>query len=418
MRAQRHLTAAAAVLLALGTGAGSAVVGVVTAPPAYAAERSVPCRSVATVDDAGVKSVDLSYPDPYDEMRIADAQRAVGRTPGSGVTVAVLDSGIWPGVAAHVLRPSFKPSQTPGKYYHGTTVAGLIAGKATGGAPGGIAPGATLIDLPVSTAPQTGDEEPAVSRPSVEAALQYLNATRSKYSHLVVNLSLEFDTGSPVLQREIRRLVRSGAIVVAAAGNRTESDETTSPTPSAGPEDARDQVFPAAYPGVVAVGATLTEGMSGDVSQYVVPNSATDVAAPPVGAHSYTLTGRPCIVDEPTTSWSTAEVSGVLALLASAYPKASAGEIVDRLLRTASGREDVPGRYTGAGVVQAYDAVTRPLDDGRTAAPAPVARAHLGRPERDVLRGTRHAALWWGLVGGGALVLGLVLRPLLSRRRR
>ena len=36
----------------------------------------------------------------------------------------------------------------------------------------------------------------------------------------------------------------------------------------------------------------------------------------------------------------------------------------------------------------------------------------------DVLASTRENAVWWGLVGGGTLLLALVLRPVLARRRR
>ena len=37
--------------------------------------------------------------------------------------------------------------------------------------------------------------------------------------------------------------------------------------------------------------------------------------------------------------------------------------------------------------------------------------------EPDVLESTRRDAVWWGLFGGGALVVALLLRPVLSRRR-
>jgi membrane-anchored mycosin MYCP len=37
---------------------------------------------------------------------------------------------------------------------------------------------------------------------------------------------------------------------------------------------------------------------------------------------------------------------------------------------------------------------------------------------KDVLASTRKNAVWWGLVGGGVLLLALVLRPVLARRRR
>ena len=36
----------------------------------------------------------------------------------------------------------------------------------------------------------------------------------------------------------------------------------------------------------------------------------------------------------------------------------------------------------------------------------------------DVLAATRRHAVWWGLLGGGALLVAVVLRPVLSRRSR
>ncbi|MEX0427934.1 S8 family serine peptidase [Nocardioides sp. DS6] len=414
MRAPVVLTA----LAVLSGGLGGAL-PVVTGSPAYAASTPVACRAVATPDDIGREAEEstVRYPDPFAEMGIAEAATAVrGRRPGAGVTVAVVDSGIDPrGFVVAPRRITFGGSQAAGKYFHGTTVAGLIAGRKGGGSPGGIAPGVTLLDMPVYRAPSEEDGDGEVVPSAVVGALTYLNDHLHDYPLLIVNLSLELDRGSPELRRQVERLVKRGAVVVAASGNRPSDDG--SPAPYVGDEDARARVYPAAYPGVVAVGAVVTEGSPGDATAYVVANSRTDVVAPTYGARSVTLGGRSCVVDEVATSWSTAEVSGALALLASADPHATGRELVDRLVRTASGRPDVRGVFTGAGVVQAYDAVTRPLDKAGVASPGPVAEAHVVPPERDVLHGTRHATIWWGLIGGGALLLGLVLRPLLSRRR-
>ena len=95
---------------------------------------------------------------------------------------------------------------------------------------------------------------------------------------------------------------------------------------------------------------------------------------------------------------------------------------VSRLLLTADGRADMPDRLAGAGDVQVYDALTRPLalDESGAAeqtAPEPDTQVYAApEPEPDVLASTRHDAVWWGLLGGGALLLALVLRPVLARR--
>jgi membrane-anchored mycosin MYCP len=112
-----------------------------------------------------------------------------------------------------------------------------------------------------------------------------------------------------------------------------------------------------------------------------------------------------------------------MALLRSAYPKESAAQLIARLEDTASGRPDVRTDFAGAGVVQADQALSRPL----TLSPSGVAsvptvpraddKASVPPPAPDALAGTRHLSVWWGLLGGGALLLALVLRPVLSRRR-
>ena len=76
---------------------------------------------------------------------------------------------------------------------------------------------------------------------------------------------------------------------------------------------------------------------------------------------SYSLRGESCVLTDPATSYAAAEVSGVLALLQSAYDESVAAS-VRRLLTTANGRPDIPNTLVGAGEVQAMDALTRPME--------------------------------------------------------
>jgi hypothetical protein len=76
----------------------------------------------------------------------------------------------------------------------------------------------------------------------------------------------------------------------------------------------------------------------------------------------------------------------------------------------------------GAGVVQPVDALTRPLarsGDVFTSLRAQPERTPPVRPpesEADALHDTRRLAIWVGLVGGAAVVVASILRPLVSRR--
>jgi membrane-anchored mycosin MYCP len=112
-------------------------------------------------------------------------------------------------------------------------------------------------------------------------------------------------------------------------------------------------------------------------------------------------------------------------MLRSAFPQETPEELVARLVGTADGRPDVPSPLTGAGRVQALDGMTATPGElrsggyaGDTTVPASSTTASPPDEPTDLLAGTRGSAVWWGLVGGAALLLSLLLRPLLARRPR
>jgi membrane-anchored mycosin MYCP len=185
-------------------------------------------------------------------------------------------------------------------------------------------------------------------------------------------------------------------------------------------EDAAPYVHPADYDNVLGVSVTPEGSGSSDPYAWTLENSMTDVAAPTAGAVSYSLRGESCLLGAPATSYAAAEVSGVLALLQSAYDE-SIEESVRRLLITAEGRHDIPNTLVGAGQVQAMDALTRPMnvDEAGTGSVEQEPQL-LSVPEEpdDVLASTREDAVWWGVLGGGVLLLAVLLRPVLARRRR
>ena len=401
-------------LLRRATAAGVALaalpVSIAAAPqPAQAAERLPECSGVSAQQPNGTTLIDVPADDPLAQIGVPQAQqwlRDHGTRPGAGVTVAVVDSGIGAGVT----KAAGSASSAPG-YFHGSAVAGIIAG------PAGVAPGAHVLDLPVYTGAGSSTG-PQVSAASVRSAFAALAAHYRDWHVSIVNASLEVDD-DPQLRADVAQLRRHGVIVVASTGNRMQAAGV--PSVYVGGEDFADHYFPAGYAGVVGVSAVAPPGS--DAAAAVLANSATDVSAPTVGLRTLSMIGTPCVLDDVATSWSAAEVSGVLALLRSRYPKASAAELVARLEDTASGRTDVRTDFAGAGVVQAEEALTRPLalePGGRQstdAVPAPDEHASAPPPARDVLAGTRHLSVWWGLLGGGALLLALVVRPVLSRRR-
>jgi subtilisin family serine protease len=145
---------------------------------------------------------------------------------GSGVTIAVLDSGIDSKHKSFATSGKIKFSKdftgenrTDDPWGHGTHVAAIAAGDGapTGGAYEGIAPGASLVNLRVLDSQGLG----RVS--GVLAALDWLVANKSNYGVKVVNMSL----GTPAINsyeddpicNAVRKLVDAGVVVVAAAGN-------------------------------------------------------------------------------------------------------------------------------------------------------------------------------------------------------
>ena len=145
------------------------------------------------------------------------------RLDGSGIGVAVIDSGIatdndW------VTNPKNFTFATNSKsatdiYGHGTHVAGIIAGtgKDSNGKYRGIAPGVTLYAVKIA------DGDGMAYESDVVAGLQWVYDNHNAYNIRVVNLSLNTSTEqsyhtSP-LDAAVEILWFNGVVVVASAGN-------------------------------------------------------------------------------------------------------------------------------------------------------------------------------------------------------
>ena len=410
--------------------AALASAALVPAGAAGAEPSSVLCNSIDTdsrpVVQTGRASKPLQLLDVPAAQHLLDA---TGRAPGAGVAVAVLDSGVADTDLVPVVARHPDSSAKALSSYHGTAVAGLIAGRARDpGGVTGVAPGAGIVDVRVyDTSDDSGATEGAhPDTLSLAAGLEWV-AHHAAAKHIeVANVSLAVKK-SPQLARAVRDAWDAGVVVVASSGNRPQQGQLNAAalgTFHPG-EDAAGLVYPAGYPNVVAVNATAG-GVRGqvDLHDYVLENSRTDVAAPTYDAVSVAVNGSTCVLQEVATSWAAAEVSGVLALLRSRYPHDSPAQAVARLVGTATGSPQDPTPLEGAGVVQPVEALTRPLHadrDGRIRGTRPddggTGRAMPPEPQADVLAATRDHAVWWGLLGGGALLLALLARPVLAGRR-
>ncbi|MFN8195436.1 MAG: S8 family serine peptidase [Nocardioidaceae bacterium] len=402
-----------------------------------AGSANLPTAHAGTAEDVTCDSVTQDVPRqtaqaasrPLSLLAVGRAQQLVDAAAGGRrpVRVAVVDSGIADSPLLDVVERVSFTSAPAVLSYHGTAVAGLVAGspRPDGGLVG-VAPRAQLVDVRVYDEKTPTDAgSVGVSAPLVARGLRWVAVHAEDLGIGVVNVSLLVPRDDE-LEAAVRAVQRHDVVVVASSGNRPqdESDPLFDEfAVRAGDEDAAGFVFPAGYPGVVAVNATSGDPLVDD-RDAVLQNSATVVAAPTPGAVSVALNGGTCVLPDVATSWSAAEVSGVVALLRTRFPRETAAQVVARLRATASATPGSASPLEGAGIVQPVEALTRPLEPSRAGelvrnepAPPDTGAARAPSRPRDLVPELRRTALWWGLGGGAAAVLALLLRPLLVRRR-
>ena len=414
---------------AAGAALGLALTGLVLPAAPAGAATGLNCLEVGADSTPRVDTDATSR--PLESLGVDEAQRLAGGQRGEPVRVAVLDSGVADSPLVDVAARQELGTTSKGLVFgHGTAVAGLIAGhQRSNGKAMGIAPDAEIVDVRVydADAPDPTAEPPqvGVTSEAVAEGLDWVARNAGTLNIRVANISLAVPP-SRALEAAVQAAWKADVVVVASSGNRPQEgqlnyDHFADYRPG---EDAAAVVAPAGYDHVVAVNATVAGAGDVDLSDFVLQNSATDVAVPTAGAVSLAANGSTCLIPDVATSWAAAEVSGVVALLRTRFPDDTAPQTVARLLSTADGTVDDPTPLRGAGVVQPVEALTRPLHpDGHGVVPRAepaqrgTPRATAPEPEADVLAGTRENAVWWGLLGGGALLLALLLRPVLARRR-
>jgi len=283
------------------------------APPAVALPHSRYRTSAAKVRPA--PAPEIHGPDPYRPLQLGLAQLGVmqarGRTDGRGVKVALLDSA--PDVKHRELKHvrivaiDGGPPATPA--LHGTLMAGLIAAienNAFGIT--GIAPAAELIAVPVCATEGDGTADAC----DLYDVIRGMDVAWSQEAS-ILNLSLA-GPPDPLLQRAIARLLELGAVVVAAAGNGG----------SALP------AYPAAYPGVIGVGAVDSTGQP-----FPQGNHGPWVSVNGPGVEVLTTAPGDSFAFVSGTSLAAAQVTGELALLTAVVP--DPGRMRLALLSTARG---------------------------------------------------------------------------------
>jgi membrane-anchored mycosin MYCP len=307
------------------------------------------------------------------------------QTRGAGVTVAVIDSGVDanPQFGDRVTAgPDLTPA-VPGVpagadcVGHGTAVASIIAAAPRAGtAFSGVAPAARVLSIKITDAETiTGTVTATAIRDAVDMGAS------------VINLSLA-DGNTAELRSAVQFALANNVVLVAAAGNDSSSN-------------GKGPFYPAAYPGVLSVGAIAQDGSLATFSDTRTPVTVTAPGVSVASAYPGTYP-RAYAYDDNGTSFATAFVSGVVALVRAANPDMPAAQVVARVAATADG---TAGAGTGHGLVNPVQAVTAviPPAAGRPAAPArPVAVTRAAPPD------TRPRRLALD-IAGGALGLGLLV---------
>jgi len=281
---------------------------------------------------------------------------------------------------------------------HGTAVASIIAARTVAGSgPRGVAPAARI--LPIRVTEQRGGD-PAGGREvdagTIAKAIRRAVHDRAK----VINLSLAVYRDRPELREAVSEALAADVVVVAAVGNQFPDGN---PTP-----------YPAAYPGVLGVGAIDADGHRHPESQVgtfvdIVAAGVGVVGAAPGGGHQADLAG---------TSFAAPFVAGTAALIRAADPGLSQAQVVQRILATADPLPGPPSEY-GAGALNPVRAVTEFVPAVRPSASkrAPVAGPPAARPAE---AGSPGPALAWGLglLAAAGTVTAVAISVPSARRRR
>ena len=305
-------------------------------------------------------------------LNVLSAENTWVHSQGAGVTVAVIDTGVSaePDLAGQLLPGIDYVSPggdgTNDQNGHGTHVAGIIAALANNAIGiAGLAPRAKI--LPVRVLDGTGSGYDS----DIATGIDYAADNGAK----VINLSFGGPDNDPILSAAITYAQSKGALIVAAAGN----SKTTGNAPS----------YPAAYPGVLAVGATDSTSA---VAYFSNTGAYVQIAAPGVGIVSTYPGGYATLSG---TSMASPYVAATAALVESADPALTATAVAADLTKTADdlapkGRDDA----SGAGLVDPLNAVCA-VTSCTTATPTPTptptrlaTRVDLVRPPASLVYGS------------------------------
>jgi membrane-anchored mycosin MYCP len=384
------------------TAAAAVVVAAVLLVPAPAYARPAACEH-PPAPGTTISAV------PYEDQMYGPARLAPLAT-GAGVRIAVIDSGV------DAANPQLHGRVVAGKDFlrgdsdgrqdcagHGTGVAGIIAAGPAAGVPfRGLAPDATIVPVRVSEQEEIGGRATGDSGTPRKLAQAVRWAATDGHAR-IINLSLTTPVDNGDVREAVADAISRGVVVVAAVGNNAQDGN---PTP-----------YPAAYPGVIGVGATGMDGVRAGFSQH---GSYVDLAA--AGDRVTATAPRSGQVALSGTSFAAPYVAATAALILQRFPGLGPEQVARRLTATA---DPAPGGQRsdeyGYGLLNPYRALTETLAPYAAARPVPAAAptADPAAAARDARRGhARRMSLILAAAGAGGAVLVFAGAAVLRRGRR
>ncbi|WP_079075693.1 type VII secretion-associated serine protease mycosin [Streptomyces griseorubiginosus] len=363
--------------------------------------RSVTCG--ATVSALLFAAAPLAVADQTREdqwaLKALNAESAWKISKGRGVTVAVIDDGV---NASHIdlqgnvltgkdFMDGGSPTPAAGDD-HGTAMAAIIAAHGHGANDGviGLAPEAKILPI----------REFGTNGPGMDVSIRYA----VDHGASVVNVSQCFDSTSQEdldkVSDAVAYALSHDVLVIGGAGNDGNSSKC----------------YPASAPGALGVGAVKNDGQIWEKSNF---GSQVSLVAPGTNIVSAKGTGS-AYVSGNGTSDATAFTSAAAALLRSKFPDLTAGQIANRLVKTAALPDSekglsLPDKSYGYGIIQPVSALKNEIPAGSKYGPLVIPESLKGKPvapssNAEQEKADNKAMLIWAVIGVvGLAIVGLIV---------